>query len=68
MQRRIIRLSTEDSSCYLDIEEGNKILCISAINPDKPSKRISFLLDDLLIKELLHAIDTLRPEMERKIK
>ena len=65
MQRRIIRLSTDNSSSYLDIEEGHKALFLTVFNPENDTK-IFLKLEDKEITELLHAIDTLRPEMERK--
>jgi len=65
MQRRIIRLSTESSSSYLDIEEGHKAILLTTTNPDNDTK-IFLRLEDKEITELLHAIDTLRPEKEKK--
>lgn len=63
MQRRIIRLTTEDSSSHLYLEEAvgtEKCLRITASCPDDNTK-IHFNYDNNMIKELLNAIETLRP-------
>ena len=63
MQRRIIRLTTEDSSSYLELAESvgtEKCLQITAIDPDDNTK-IQLKYDNSTIKELLNAVETLRP-------